>query len=65
MIMQYSKPQYTRNLLKVTALLENGMYYIPVCGMYASYIYVLILGEMHGIVGRAWCYDRWYVYTYH
>ena len=23
------------------------------------------LGEMHGIVGRAWCYDRWYVYTYH
>ena len=18
---------------------------------------------MHGIVGRAWCYDRWYVYT--
>ena len=19
---------------------------------------------MHGIVGRAWCYDRWYVYTY-
>ena len=25
----------------------------------------IILGEMHGIVGRAWCYDRWYVYTYH
>ena len=22
----------------MTALLENGMYYIPVCGMYASYI---------------------------
>ena len=20
---------------------------------------------MHGIVGRAWCYDRWYVYTIH
>ena len=26
---------------------------------------VILLGEMHGIVGRAWCYDRWYVYTYH
>ena len=24
-----------------------------------------MLGEMHGIVGRAWYYDRWYVYTYH
>ena len=23
---------------------------------------VLLLGEMHGIVGRAWCYDRW-MYT--
>ena len=23
-----------------------------------------LLSEMHGIVGRAWCYDRWYVYTY-
>ena len=19
---------------------------------------------MYGIVGQAWCYDRWYVYTY-
>ena len=41
MIMQYCKLQYACNLLKnlkVTALLENGMYYIPVYGMYASYI---------------------------
>ena len=29
--------------LKVTALLENGMYYIPVRGMYASYIYTDIM----------------------
>ena len=32
---------YLKNL-KVTALLENGMYYIPICGMYASYIIILI-----------------------
>ena len=28
---------YLKNL-QVTALLENGMHYIPVCGMYARYI---------------------------
>ena len=33
---------YLKNL-KVTALLENGMYYIPVCGMYASYICIDIM----------------------
>ena len=45
-IMQYYKLQYACNLLKnlkVTALLENGMYYIPVCGMYASYICIDIM----------------------
>ena len=34
--------QFTKNL-KVTALLENGMYYIPVYGMYASYICIDML----------------------
>ena len=46
MVMQYCKFQYACNLLKnlkVTALLENGMYYIPVCGMYASYICIDIM----------------------
>ena len=27
----------------MTALLENGMYYIPVCGMYACYMYTDII----------------------
>ena len=33
---------YLKNL-KVTALLENDMYYIPVYGMYASYICIDIM----------------------
>ena len=43
---EYSKPQYIHAVyknLKVTALLETGMYYIPVYGMYASYIYTDIM----------------------
>ena len=28
----------------------------------SGFILLLVLGEMHGIVGQAWCYDRW-MYT--